>query len=84
MTRVFELKEFNSKSEGIEKKRGKVFSFLMKDETKQIRVSCWNEKAELNGNLIKVGDKVIIKNGELKYKKNTPEKPKDQEVKKKG
>jgi len=60
ITRVFELREFNTGS-----RNGKVLSLTAEDETGNVRIVLWNEKAENSKNL-KEGDVIKISNGYVK------------------
>jgi len=53
VTRVFELREFNSKG-----RAGKVASFVIGDETGTIRIVMWGDQAE---NIAKLKESVIVK-----------------------
>lgn len=60
VTRLFELREFNTNG-----RQGKVASFLLADETGQIRVTLWNEQADLLSKLNE-GDVARVNNAYVK------------------
>ena len=67
VTRVFELREFNSKG-----RSGKVASFIIGDETGTIRVVMWGDQAE---NITKLKENMIVKivNGYVRENQNGKE-----------
>ncbi len=66
VTRIFAAREFASGE-----RKGKVGSFFLGDETGQIRVTCWNDKADIlpslqEGTIVKVIDTYVRENNGFK------------------